>query len=174
MGVSNETSYGLCEFVNAAKQHGLPKIVSIQNSYSLIYRGKVSHGNDPRHRSQVRLERGSLDLCYHPLCWLCAGAFECDLAEACAPFHHNVGLLAYSPLAGGSLTGEQRCRLIILICNPCNGHVGRKGEIILEREHGCFAGKYLEGNGSLHDRLNVFPGYMERYNKVWPTGCMCV
>ncbi|MEW5300933.1 MAG: hypothetical protein WDW36_003824 [Sanguina aurantia] len=70
VGVSNETSYGVSEFVRASKATGLPKIVSIQNSYSLIVRG----------------------------------AYETDLAETCS--QHNVGLLAYSPLAGGSLTGK--------------------------------------------------------------------
>ncbi|MEW5313602.1 MAG: hypothetical protein WDW38_005157 [Sanguina aurantia] len=63
-------SYGVSEFVRASKATGLPKIVSIQNSYSLIVRG----------------------------------AYETDLAETCS--QHNVGLLAYSPLAGGSLTGK--------------------------------------------------------------------
>lgn len=36
IGVSNETSYGVSEFVHTAKAAGLPKIVSIQNSYSLV------------------------------------------------------------------------------------------------------------------------------------------
>ncbi|GJY69802.1 NAD(P)-linked oxidoreductase superfamily protein [Tanacetum coccineum] len=40
IGVSNETSYGVMEFINAAKTEGLPKIVSIQNSYSLLVRCK--------------------------------------------------------------------------------------------------------------------------------------
>lgn len=40
IGVSNETSYGVMEFVHAAKVEGLPKIVSIQNSYSLLVRCK--------------------------------------------------------------------------------------------------------------------------------------
>ena len=38
IGVSNEKSYGVMEFVNAAKLEGLPKIISIQNSYSLLVR----------------------------------------------------------------------------------------------------------------------------------------
>ncbi|CAN4099437.1 unnamed protein product [Withania somnifera] len=38
IGVSNETSYGVMEFVHAAKIEGLLKIVSIQNSYSLLVR----------------------------------------------------------------------------------------------------------------------------------------
>ena len=33
-------------------------------------------------------------------------AFETDLAEVCAPRQCNVGLLAYSPLAGGALSGK--------------------------------------------------------------------
>ena len=36
--MSNETSYGVMEFVHAAKVEGLPKIVSIQNNYSLLVR----------------------------------------------------------------------------------------------------------------------------------------
>ncbi|EPS67861.1 hypothetical protein M569_06914, partial [Genlisea aurea] len=97
IGVSNENSYGVMEFIHAAKE-GLPKIVSIQNSYSLLVRCK----------------------------------FELDLIEVCHPKNYNIGLLAYSPLAGGSLTG-----------------------------------KYLdiESEAAKKGRLNLFPGYMERYNK---------
>lgn len=40
IGVSNETSYGVMEFVHAAKVEGLPKIVSIQNNYSMLVRCK--------------------------------------------------------------------------------------------------------------------------------------
>jgi aryl-alcohol dehydrogenase-like predicted oxidoreductase len=38
IGVSNETSYGVMRFAQLAEQMGLPKIVSIQNSYSLLVR----------------------------------------------------------------------------------------------------------------------------------------
>ncbi len=38
IGVSNETPWGLCEFCHAAEQLGLPKVVSIQNAYSLLNR----------------------------------------------------------------------------------------------------------------------------------------
>ncbi|KAK1430441.1 hypothetical protein QVD17_13164 [Tagetes erecta] len=98
IGVSNETSYGVMEFIHAAKAEGLPKIVSIQNSYSLLVRCK----------------------------------FEVDLVEVCHPKNCNVGLLCYSPLAGGSLSG-----------------------------------KYLdaESEAAKKGRLQLFPGYMERYNK---------
>ncbi|CAN0887431.1 Protein tas [Linum grandiflorum] len=72
IGVSNETSFGVMEFVHAAKVGGFPKIVSIQNSYSLLAR--------------------------------CP--FEIDLSEVCHPNNCNIGLLAYSPLAGGALSGK--------------------------------------------------------------------
>eukprot|EP00887_Chlorella_sp_A99_P005481 scaffold1.g5481.t1 len=45
VGVSNETSYGVMSFVQAARQGlGLPMIVSIQNSYSLLVRGSFETG----------------------------------------------------------------------------------------------------------------------------------
>lgn len=69
IGISNETPWGVMEFVRCAEQLGLPKIVSIQNAYSLMNR-----------------------------------TFESGLAEVCR--HANVGLLAYSPLAFGHLTGK--------------------------------------------------------------------
>ena len=72
VGVSNETSYGVMRFIQAAEQSGLPRIVSIQNVYSLL--------------SRVQ--------------------FDTDLAEVCAPRQCNVGLMAYSPLAGGALSGK--------------------------------------------------------------------
>ena len=72
IGVSNETSYGVMKFCQLAESAGLPRIQTIQNSYSLLVRG----------------------------------GFETDLAEVCAPRQCNVSLLAYSPLAGGSLTGK--------------------------------------------------------------------
>ncbi|KAK1267756.1 putative aldo-keto reductase 1 [Acorus gramineus] len=97
IGVSNETSYGVMEFIHAAKDEGLPKIVSIQNSYSLLVRCK----------------------------------FEVDLVEVCHPNNCNIGLLAYSPLGGGSLSGKYF---------DINSEAAKKG------------------------RLNLFPGYMERYN----------
>eukprot|EP00186_Timspurckia_oligopyrenoides_P000102 CAMPEP_0182443866 /NCGR_PEP_ID=MMETSP1172-20130603/2479_1 /TAXON_ID=708627 /ORGANISM="Timspurckia oligopyrenoides, Strain CCMP3278" /LENGTH=409 /DNA_ID=CAMNT_0024639267 /DNA_START=135 /DNA_END=1364 /DNA_ORIENTATION=- len=71
IGLSNETAFGVCEFCRIAELNNLPKVVSIQNSYSLLHR-----------------------------------EFESALAEACAPSNYNVPLLAYSPLAGGALTGK--------------------------------------------------------------------
>jgi len=71
-GVSNETSFGVMSFVHAAEQHGLPRIISIQNSYSLLVRT----------------------------------GYETDLSETCCKQNSDVGLLAYSPLAGGVLSGK--------------------------------------------------------------------
>ncbi len=69
IGLSNETSWGVMEFVHQAALLGLPQIVSIQNAYSLLNR-----------------------------------TFESGLAEVCQ--RSNVGLLAYSPLAFGWLSGK--------------------------------------------------------------------
>ncbi|KAL8524682.1 hypothetical protein ACS0TY_014329 [Phlomoides rotata] len=98
IGVSNEMSFRVMEFVHAAKVEGLPKIVSIQNNYSLLVRCK----------------------------------FEPDLVEVCHPNNYNIGLLAYSPLASGSLS-----------------------ETYLD----------ITSEAAKKGRFNLFPGYMERYNK---------
>ncbi|KAL3137396.1 hypothetical protein ABBQ32_006919 [Trebouxia sp. C0010 RCD-2024] len=45
----------------------------------------------------------SIQNCYN---LLARGQFDTDLAEVCAPRQCNVGLLAYSPLAGGALSGK--------------------------------------------------------------------
>jgi len=69
IGVSNETPWGVARFLRASETLGLPRIVSIQNPYSLLNR-----------------------------------LYEVGLAE----FSHRegVGLLAYSPLAFGVLSGK--------------------------------------------------------------------
>jgi len=69
IGLSNETPWGVSEFVKAAEHAGLPRVVSIQNAYNLINR-----------------------------------VFEYGLAETCA--RERIGLLAYSPLGFGMLTGK--------------------------------------------------------------------
>ena len=69
MGVSNETPWGLNQFLRLSEEHGLPRIASIQNPYSLINR-----------------------------------TYEIGLAEI--GYREEVGLLAYSPLAFGVLSGK--------------------------------------------------------------------
>lgn len=69
IGLSNETPWGTMRMLALADQHGLPRVVSIQNPYSLLNR-----------------------------------SFEVGLAEVA--IRERCGLLAYSPLAFGVLTGK--------------------------------------------------------------------
>ncbi|NTV94086.1 MAG: NADP(H)-dependent aldo-keto reductase [Thiobacillus sp.] len=69
VGLSNEHPWGVMQFLRLAGEHGLPRVVSIQNCYSLINR-----------------------------------TFETGLAEIA--YRERVGLLAYSPLAFGHLSGK--------------------------------------------------------------------
>jgi aryl-alcohol dehydrogenase-like predicted oxidoreductase len=69
VGLSNETSWGICQWLKLAERHDLPRIASVQNEYNLLQR-----------------------------------TFDLDLAEL--SHHEHVGLLAYSPLAAGALTGK--------------------------------------------------------------------
>ncbi|WP_422418788.1 NADP(H)-dependent aldo-keto reductase [Pseudomonas sp. GZD-222] len=69
IGVSNETPWGVAEFLREAREQGLPRIVSIQNPYSLLNR-----------------------------------LYEGGLSEFSQ--REQLGLLAYSPLAFGTLTGK--------------------------------------------------------------------
>ena len=69
VGLSNETPWGVMKFLQIAKEKNLPRMVSIQNVYSLVNRVfDVSNS-------------------------------EVSIREQC-------GLLAYSPLAGGRLSGK--------------------------------------------------------------------
>ena len=68
-GVSNETPWGVSEFLRLSRERGLPRVASIQNAYNLLNR-----------------------------------IFEIGLSEFA--FREDVGLLAYSPLAAGYLSGK--------------------------------------------------------------------
>jgi aryl-alcohol dehydrogenase-like predicted oxidoreductase len=70
VGLSNETPWGMMRYLEASKK-GLPKMITIQNPYSLLTR-----------------------------------VFEVGNSEIC--MRENVGLLAYSPLGFGRLTGKYR------------------------------------------------------------------
>ena len=61
IGLSNETPWGVCEFVRLAEQHGLPRIVSTQNPYCLINRSLENGLDEALHRCGVSL------LAYSPL-----------------------------------------------------------------------------------------------------------
>ncbi len=69
IGLSNETPWGTMKFLQLAEKLGLPRVVGIQNPYSLLNR-----------------------------------TFEVGLAEVA--HRENVGLLAYSPLGFGVLSGK--------------------------------------------------------------------
>lgn len=69
IGLSNETAWGIAQWLKLAGRKDLPRVVSVQNEYSLLQR-----------------------------------AFDLDLAEL--SHHEDVGLLAYSSLASGVLTGK--------------------------------------------------------------------
>lgn len=69
IGISNETPWGVLEYLRQAEKFDLPRIVSIQNPYSLLNR-----------------------------------TYEIGLAEISQ--RENIGLLAYSPLGFGSLSGK--------------------------------------------------------------------
>jgi aryl-alcohol dehydrogenase-like predicted oxidoreductase len=69
IGLSNETSWGVAEFLRQAELHGLPRVVSVQNPYALTNRSLDNGLDETLHRS-------------------------------------GVGLLAYSPLGFGALTGK--------------------------------------------------------------------
>ncbi len=69
IGLSNETSWGTLKYLELAKKHNLPKMLTIQNEYSL--------------------------LCRH---------FDKDLQEV--SLFENIGLLAWSPLVAGAITGK--------------------------------------------------------------------
>jgi len=69
VGISNEKAWGTMRYLNESKQYDLPRMITIQNSYSLLNR-----------------------------------TFEGDLAEI--SHRENIGLLGYSPMAFGVLSGK--------------------------------------------------------------------
>ena len=61
IGLSNETPYGVHEFVRLAEQHGLPRVATVQNPYCLINRTVENGLDETLHRLGVAL------LAYSPL-----------------------------------------------------------------------------------------------------------
>ncbi|MFK5997302.1 MAG: aldo/keto reductase [Rhodobacterales bacterium] len=68
-GLSNESAWGVAQWLRVSEERGLPRVQTIQNEYSLLCR-----------------------------------MFDTDLSELC--HNERVGLLAFSPLAAGLLTGK--------------------------------------------------------------------
>ncbi len=120
VGVSNETAYGVMRFCEAARQYGLPKIVSIQNSYSLLVRGFEGDLAEVRREERKKERSFACVLPSVPQPLRAQKALPAarrhhkysrpwppvPFLQVCAPRQCNVGLLAYSPLAGGSLSGK--------------------------------------------------------------------
>ncbi len=69
VGLSNETPWGIMNFLKIAKERNLPRMMSVQNGYSLVNR-------------------------------------VFDIANSEVSIRENCGLLVYSPLAGGRLSGK--------------------------------------------------------------------
>lgn len=61
VGLSNESPYGVHEFVRLAEQHGLPRVATVQNPYCLINRSYENGLDETCHRLGVAL------LAYSPL-----------------------------------------------------------------------------------------------------------
>ena len=61
IGLSNETPYGVAEFIRVAEQHGLPRIATVQNPYALTNR-TVDNGLD-----EMLYRHGVSLLAYSPL-----------------------------------------------------------------------------------------------------------
>ena len=61
IGLSNETPYGVHEFVRLAEQYGLPRVATVQNTYCLICRSVENGLDETMHRLGVSL------LAYSPL-----------------------------------------------------------------------------------------------------------
>ncbi len=61
IGLSNESPWGLMEFLRVAEQHGLPRVVSVQNPYALVNRSLDNALDEALHRTGTAL------LAYSPL-----------------------------------------------------------------------------------------------------------
>ena len=83
VGLSNETPWGVSKYLELSKEKNLPRMMSIQNPYSLLNR-----------------------------------TYEVGLAEI--SIRDEIGLLAYSPLASGYLSGKYRNNQI-----PKNSRIDR-------------------------------------------------
>ena len=101
VGLSNETPWGVMKFLQLSKEKNLPRMVSIQNVYSLVNR-------------------------------------VFDVANSEVAIRENCGLLAYSPLAGGRLSGKyignkkpKNARYTIWP-RRFNRHHTKRGEIAIE------------------------------------------
>ncbi|RYF71795.1 MAG: aldo/keto reductase [Comamonadaceae bacterium] len=71
IGLSNETPYGVHEFVRLAEQHALPRVATVQNVYCLVSRALENGLDETMHRLGVSL------LAYSPLAFgLLTGKYD--------------------------------------------------------------------------------------------------
>ena len=71
IGLSNETPWGLSEFVRLGDTHGLPRVATVQNPYTLVNRGVDNGLDEMMHRYGVSL------LAYSPLAFgLLTGKYD--------------------------------------------------------------------------------------------------
>lgn len=71
IGLSNETPWGVHEFVRLADQHGLPRVATVQNPYTLVNRSVDNALDETLFREQVSL------LAYSPLAFgLLTGKYD--------------------------------------------------------------------------------------------------
>ena len=71
IGLSNESPYGVHEFVRLAEQHNLPRVATVQNVYCLISRALENGLDETMHRLDVSL------LAYSPLAFgLLTGKYD--------------------------------------------------------------------------------------------------
>jgi aryl-alcohol dehydrogenase-like predicted oxidoreductase len=71
IGLSNETPYGVHEFVRLAEQHNLPRVATVQNVYCLVSRALENGLDETMHRLDVSL------LAYSPLAFgLLTGKYD--------------------------------------------------------------------------------------------------
>ncbi|MEG0140281.1 MAG: aldo/keto reductase [Comamonas sp.] len=87
IGLSNESPYGVHEFVRLAEQHGLPRVATTQNPYCLVNRSYENGLDETCHRLNVSL------LAYSPLAFgLLTGKFdEFAPTEEGAPKDSRIG-----------------------------------------------------------------------------------
>jgi aryl-alcohol dehydrogenase-like predicted oxidoreductase len=81
IGLSNETPWGVMEFLRLAQQHGLERVVSVQNPYSLVNRSVDNALDEVLHHENVAL------LAYSPLAFgLLTGKYDATgIAHTGAP-----------------------------------------------------------------------------------------
>lgn len=86
IGLSNETPYGVHEFVRLAEQHNLPRVATVQNVYCLLSRALENGLDETMHRLDVSL------LAYSPLGFgLLTGKYDASGTEGPdAPKHGRI------------------------------------------------------------------------------------